>query len=249
MQIVPALYIKDGKPAAYTPGEFDHIDFLDFDPYDLIAEICKHKVQRIYLVDMDASGTEGKNNRALITSLANTTVAEVEAGGGITNMDYLKSLKYAGVDYFVIGSAAFENQDFLKEISEASHVDNDEITISLDLLDGRLTCHGWTQPVDDQTMRSLIQGSIELGFSRFICTDIDTTHPNNGPDILFYKELVEQFPDVTFLASGHINNFQDVEDLRAVGIKEVIVGNEIYKDLSLLDQISEYNERFMNEDD
>ncbi|MEZ4830170.1 MAG: HisA/HisF-related TIM barrel protein [Bacteroidia bacterium] len=243
MQIIPALYIKDGKPAIYRPGEYERIEFLPYDPYDLIDEISRHNVQRIYLVDVDASVDDGKNNKALIVSLANTTIPDLEVGGGIDNMSYLKSLQYSGVDYFVLGSVVFENFDFLVEISQAAHVQNDKVMISLDLLDGRLTCHGWTESVDDTTIRSLVQKCLDLGFSRFICTDVESSHRESGPDVLFYKELVEQFPQAVFAASGQINTFEDVDRLKEVGVHEVIVGNAIYRDFSLLDQISEYNRK------
>lgn len=249
MQIIPALYIKEGKPAIYRPGDYHRLEFLPYDPYDLIDEISRHNVQRIYIIDIDASINNGLDNKALITSLANTTIPDLEVGGGINNMDYLKSLQYSGVDYFVLGSVVFENFDFLVEISEAKHIPNEKIMIALDLLDGQLTCHGWTDPADDATIRSLIQKCLDQGFSRFICTDINSTHRDSGPDILFYKELVEQFPEAIFSASGQINTFEEIDKLKAVGIKEAIVGNSIYRDFSLLDQISEYNRKDEKEND
>ncbi|MDX2248979.1 MAG: HisA/HisF-related TIM barrel protein [Bacteroidia bacterium] len=248
MQIIPALYIKEGKPAIYRPGDYDRIEFLPYDPYDLIDEISRHHVQRIYIVDVDASLQNTENNKALIVSLANTTIPDLEVGGGINNIDYIKSLQYSGVDYFVLGSVVFENFAFLEEISQAKHIGNEKIMISLDLLDGKLTSHGWTMIMDDATIRSMIKKCIDLGFSRFICTDINSTHRESGPDILFYKELVEQFPDVLFAASGQINTFEDIDNLKAVGIKEAIVGNSIYRDFSLLDRISEYNRKETQED-
>ena len=244
MQIIPALFIKDGKIAVFRPGDYEHIEFLDKDPYDLISEICNHQIQRIYLHDVDASIHLGINNFGLIGSLSNTTVAELEVGG--RDRQYGSSqitCNMLGVDYFVLGSVVLENFDFLVEISEADHVKNDRIMISINVLDGQLTIHGWTQPIDDLTIRALIRRCIDQGFTRFLCTDIDTDNLDKGPDIVFYKELVEQFPDAIFGAAGHINSFGDIDLLKGVGIKEVIVGNEVYKHEGLLKEVSAYNKR------
>lgn len=243
MQIIPALFIQDGKLAVFRPGDLENIEFLEKDPYDLISEICNHEIRRIHLLDVDASHHDGKSNSGLIGSLSNTTVADLEVEGGIDNMDYLKSLQFAGVDYFVLGSAALENFEFLVTLSEADHVKNDKVAISLNVLDGQLTIHGWTKPTEGVTIRSLIQKCIDQGFSRFICTDVDTDHLDEGPDIVFYKELVEQFPDAIFTAAGHINNFDDIARLKAVGIHEVLVGNEVYKKEGLLKMVSAYNKK------
>ena len=242
MQIIPALYIKEGRAAAYRPGDDAALEFLPQDPYDLIDLIGTYEdISRIHLIDMDAVLPGEKNNCGLVGSLANTTVPDLEAGGGINDMEYLKSLQYAGVDYFVLGTVVFENFAFLEAISQASDIKNDRIMIAIDLMDGQLTYHGWTESVEDQNLRNLIRRCLEVGFHRFIITDVDSTHPEKGPDLLFYKELVEQFPEAIFAAAGNIITFQDVDDLKQVGVREVIVGDEIYKEEGLLEKIAAYN--------
>jgi phosphoribosylformimino-5-aminoimidazole carboxamide ribotide isomerase len=247
MQIIPALYIKDGKAAIYTPSDYENLDYLPQSPYDLIDQIGKYNIRRIHLVDIDASLDNGKDNRALIGSLANVSIPNLEVGGGIRQMEYLKSLQYAGVDYFVLGSVVMENEPFLTQIQEAKHIRNDRIMISLDILNGQLTTHGWVDTVTGHTAESIIEKCLEQGFSRFICTDIDSEGPDRGPDLAFYESLVERFPQAIFSASGQIRTFADVDKLRKLGVHEVIVGNEIFKEDGLLEKISVYNSTHMEE--
>ena len=241
MQIIPALYIKDGKPAVFRPGEWEEMEFLPFDPYKLIERLDQHKIQRVFLIDIDAARGEGKNNSGLIASLSNTTVADLEVGGGLTNMDFLKSLQYAGVDHFVLSAVVFDDEEFLVRLSEDETIKNDRILVAVGLLNGVLTSLGWRKVISAEGLRDIISRCIELGFKRFICADIDTDQPDRGPDLLFYKELVQEFPDAQFSAAGHINTFEDVEALKELGIKEVIVGNRIYKEEDVLDQVIAYN--------
>jgi len=239
MQIVPALNIHNGKPCVYIAGKIEDIQYIDKDPYDLIQEIGNYHIQRIHLTDVDAYVPDGKPNTGLLGSLANTCVVDLEVGGGIHNMDYVKSLQYAGVDYFVLGSVVYDNFDFLNEIAAADHVKNERILISLDVLDGQLFFHGWSQPVTGITPKELMWKCMNAGFYRFIVTDVERT--SKGPNFDFYRELLEQFSGATLGAAGKINTFEDIEKLEEIGVNEVLVGNRIYKEEGLLDVVSEFN--------
>ncbi|MDP5170448.1 MAG: HisA/HisF-related TIM barrel protein [Bacteroidia bacterium] len=243
MQIIPALYIHDGKAASYIPGDYESIHYLDQSPYELIELLGKHNVQRIMLLDIDAARNPEHNNKALIGSLANLAVPDLEVGGGINDMEYLKTLQYAGVDYFILGSAVFHNFEFLEQICQAKDVKNDRILISLDMLDGRLTTSGWTESVEGVTLGDVMRRCMEFGLNRFIVTDVSSDTPESGPDITFYTELIEAFPDAEISASGHIHTYEHLEALKAIGIKEVVVGDKIYQEEELMDKISAYNRR------
>ncbi|RMG26561.1 MAG: hypothetical protein D6730_08820 [Bacteroidetes bacterium] len=243
MQIVPALYIKDGKLAYYRPGDYEHLEYIPRDPYDLIRHLEEVGVTRIMLIDLDASLPGEQTNAGLIGSLANTTIIELEVGGGIDNMAYLKSLQYAGVDYFILGSVIIDNFNFLLEIAADEHIKNERILISLDVKNGELTTHGWTQVVTDIGLKELMWKCINAGFHRFMITEIDS----DRPDVNFYRELVEQFPGSAIVAAGRINTFEEVEQLEAAGVEEVVVGDEIYQDDALLKQMVEFNKARQNQ--
>ncbi len=245
MQIIPALYIHNGKAASYFPGDYESIDYLDLSPHDIIELLGKHDVQRILLLDIDAARQDREHNKGLIGSLANVAIPDLAVGGGIDDYEYLKMLQYAGVDFFIFGSAVFRNFDLIKQICEADDVPIDRIMISLDMRDGRLTTLGWTEEVDGTTLTEIIRKTMKCGISRFIISDINTSRPDDSPDLTFYAELVEAFPEALFSAAGHIHSFHDVEALKKVGVKEVVVGTHIYKEEAWMDRISEYNKREM----
>ncbi len=239
MQIIPALNIHNGKPCVYIAGKIEQIEYIDRDPYELIQEVGNHHIRRMHLTDVDAYIPDGDPNTGLIGSLSNTCVIDLEVGGGIRTMDYLKSLQYAGVDYFVLGSVVYDNFDFLLEIANADHVKNERILISLDVMDGQLFFHGWSEPVTGVTPKELMWKCINAGFNRFIITDVERAE--KGPNFDFYKDLTQQFSGAIIGAAGKINSFEDVEKLEEIGIAEVLVGNRIYKEEGLLEVLSEFN--------
>ena len=242
MQIIPALYIKDGKAAAYRPGDYLNLTYLSQDPYDIITELGDHHIQRILLVDVDASLDNPQHNMGLIGSLANTTVPDLEVAGGLSNMDYLKSLQYAGVDFFVLGSVMFDNYAFIEAVRDAEHIKNDRVMVAFDMLDGQLTCHGWTREQPNQDLFALIQQSLDNGFTRCVISHLDSQQPEAGPNLDFYRQVRLRFPKLILTASGHIHSFADIDALKEIGVDEVVVGNEIYTQPGLMSQISAYNE-------
>lgn len=239
MQIIPSLYIKDGKLAQYKPGDYENIEFLPDDPYELVEKLDKLDIGNIGLIDIDAT-LGNKSNAGLIGSLSNITVATLHVGGGIRDLNYLKSLQYAGVDYFIIGAAVFGKGDFLKVLSEAEDIKSDRISIAINVLDGKVTHHAWSGDLDT-TAEDLITTCRDLGFNRFIISDVRTSNPEQGPDMAFYTSLVKQFPDCRIGAAGHINSFEDIEALEGIGVRGVVIGKEIYLEEGLLEKIAAFN--------
>ncbi len=241
MQIIPALYIKDGKVAIYKPGDFENIEFLPDDPYVLVEKMDKLQIGNIGLIDIDATlGT--KTNAGLIGSLSNITITTLHVGGGIKNLSYLKSLQYAGVDYFIIGAAVFGASDFLKAVSEAEDVKSDKISIAINVLDGKVTHHAWMGNLTISP-EEIISSCREMGFKRFIISDVRSSDPEDGPDMAFYASIIQKFPDCRIGAAGHINTFDDIEALEGIGVDAVVIGNEIYKEKGLLEKIAIFNEK------
>jgi phosphoribosylformimino-5-aminoimidazole carboxamide ribotide isomerase len=240
MLIIPALYIHGGRLAAYQPADYENLQYVEGDPYEVISRIAEMDIPRIYLVDLDASVGGGSNNAGLIGSLANTCVPDIAVGGGLRDLDYLRSLQYAGVDEFVLGTVVFEDIHFLKQLKDSPGLQHARFSISLDLLDGQLTSRGWTHP-EDKRVEDLIRECMGLGYHHFICTDMHPGKRESGPDLGLYQHLVSAFPEAQFTAAGQIHSLEHVAQLAALGVREAIIGDEAYLSETLLRSISDYN--------
>lgn len=243
MQIIPALSIKDGKAADFRPELLEPVFLPQSDPYPIIDLFSRHSIPRVHLVDIDGAQQQGKNNIGLIGSLSNVCVSDLEVGGGIRSIDHLKSLQYAGVDYFVLGSVVYDRPELLTEIAALKHIDNDDIMIGVDLVEGQLTYHGYREPVPEEKVHQVIQRCLEIGFQRVLVTDIDPHRPKQGPALDFYDGLVHDFSAIRFSAAGHIGSFADINRLKDAGVAEAVVGYDFYRDVDSLKQLAEYNKR------
>ncbi|MEM6767218.1 MAG: HisA/HisF-related TIM barrel protein [Bacteroidota bacterium] len=242
MQITPALYIKEGKASAFHPAGFSLVSFTEKDPYELISDMDEIGIRKIHLVDADINASNG-GNTGLIGSLANTAVMDLQVGGGITDLQHIKSLQYAGVDQFVLGSVVIDNFEFVKEIGESDDVPNEKIVIGLDLIEGQLTCHGWQDIVTSITLHQLIYKCINAGFTHFLVSEISRMiFEYGGPNLSLYENLTKDFPGASIAASGQIFSFSDIHKLEEVGVEEVVIGDNIFREPNLLHQIKAFND-------
>ncbi len=240
MQIIPALCITNGKVAAFRPGHQEFV-LLEEEPYDLITRLNQANIMRVHLVDIDGARHDGVNNVGLIGSLSNLTVSQLAVAGGIETLDYIRSLRFAGADLFVLGSVVYEKPELLDAIIEAKPINPGCIIIGLDLVDGKLRFHGWRDEADQEEVHAVIRRMVDLGFTRFLVTDIDTHHQDQGPDLAFFGSLVQDFPEVKFTAAGHIATYTDINRLKEAGVHEVLVGDEFYDDAEKIQKLSDYN--------
>jgi phosphoribosylformimino-5-aminoimidazole carboxamide ribotide isomerase len=48
-------------------------------------------------------------------------------------------------------------------------------------------------------------------------------------DIELYQKIIQQFPELHFIASGGVSSMQDIHALKIIGCSGVIVGKAIYE--------------------
>jgi len=73
------------------------------------------------------------------------------------------------------------------------------------------------------------------------CTDVTRDGKLEGPAIDLYKNIVSKFPELFFIASGGVSSLKDLEELRNIGCKGVIVGKAIYEKKIALSELKKIN--------
>jgi phosphoribosylformimino-5-aminoimidazole carboxamide ribotide isomerase len=80
---------------------------------------------------------------------------------------------------------------------------------------------------------------MEKGVRQVFCTDVSKDGLMQGPSIDLYKNIIDKFPYLHFIASGGVSGMDDVRRLAEIGCKGVIIGKAIYEGLITLNEISE----------
>ena len=82
---------------------------------------------------------------------------------------------------------------------------------------------------------------LQLGFFRFLCTDINKDGKLGGAGVDLYKKLLNQSPFIKLIASGGISSMKDIEELNDLKVESCVVGKAIYENRISIDEIKQWN--------
>lgn len=224
MIIYPAIDIKDGKCVRLSQGDFGQVTVFSDTPYEIARQFSNAGAKYIHVVDLDGAKEGQRVNASVIHEIVvHADGVPVQLGGGIRNMRDIERALKLGVSHVILGTAAAENPEFLKE---AVHIYGDKIVVGIDAKDGIAATHGWEQ-VSGILAADLARSMVEMGVKTIIYTDIATDGMLQGPNVAAMKEMAELVP-VDVIASGGVSCLGDIEKLRETGVSGAIVGKALY---------------------
>ena len=178
---------------------------------------------RLHIVDLDGAATGELCNLDIITEMAGSALIPIQVGGGIRHLATIKKLLTSGVDRVVLGTAAVEDRELVRQ---ACRHYGQSIIVSIDARDDNLAIHGWRQDTELKTLE-FARSMIELGVKRFIYTDINRDGTLTEPNFSAVFEMVNSFP-VPLIASGGVASLDHLKMLKQLGVEGAIVGKALY---------------------
>jgi len=234
MLIIPAIDLKDGKCVQLVGGKFG-TEQISIDDINSVAKNFYSKgIRRLHVIDLSATKQYGQNDNEVIIKnlLKNKKLGiEIEVGGGIRSLDKAKRLIDLGADYIIVGTAAVQDSNFLRELS--FKIGRKKIIVSLDYRNKKVLTHGW----DESTGLSPIEigRKIQKYCGTFLVTCVDKEGQLKGPDLEYTKEIINEL-DIPIIASGGITTLEDLKNLKEVGAFGAVIGMAIYKGNIKLDE-------------
>jgi len=232
MIIFPAIDIKNGKCVRLVKGDFNQMTSYDNTPFDQAKIYFQNGFKNIHIVDLDGALSGKSSNTNIIKEIIKNLKLKIQIGGGIRTIDDINKWLTSGVDKVIIGTAAFENKDFLKIACKKF---KNKIALSLDVKDGFIFLSGWkkkTNILADDFVKEIKN----YGVSRIIYTDINKDGTKKGPNIKDTIELSNK-TKIPFIISGGISSISDIKKIKSLNssnIEGVIVGKSIYdKDIKI----------------
>ena len=73
---------------------------------------------------------------------------------------------------------------------------------------------------------------------QLFCTDVSKDGALQGPSLELYKQIIERFPQLYFIASGGVRSSDDMFALQEIGCKGVIIGKAIYEGMITLEDLA-----------
>ena len=224
MLIFPAIDLYDGKAVRLYKGDYNQLTVYNNDPTAVAKDFAAAGAKYIHIVDLEGAKSGTTPNLDTVIRIKQQSGLFCEIGGGVRNMAVVKAYMDAGLDRVILGTAAVENPDFVRE---AVSCYGDKIAVGVDLKDGYVAVKGWTEKstLDAVTFCRQMQ---EIGVKTLIVTDISKDGAMQGTNHDLYRDLQAQFPALQLVASGGVSSMEDVTRLADTGLYGAIIGKAYY---------------------
>jgi len=227
MKIYPAIDILGGRAVRLKQGRKD-LATVYGDPIEMAGKWVSKGAEWLHVVDLDGA-FEGKpkNLDVLREMAAAVPKAKIQVGGGIRSMSTVETLLDAGIQRIVLGTAAVENQEFVKE---ALAKQPRSVAIGIDACDGNVRVSGWTQDSKIGAI-DLARALQDFGVHLIIYTDISRDGVLEGPNIGATRQMLEN-TQLSVIASGGVSSIEDVHSLAEIHhprLEGVIIGKALYE--------------------
>jgi phosphoribosylformimino-5-aminoimidazole carboxamide ribotide isomerase len=237
-EVIPAVDMRGGKCVQLVQGvPGSEIVSLD-DPLAVALDWVSKGAKTLHLVDLDGAIEGERKNAPIIEKIVRTCRdkgVSVQVGGGIRSFEDASSLLKLGVSRVILGTAALQNPELVKELSGtfgSSHVN-----VALDAKNGKISIKGWTEECA-QTPVEMGRKFEELGAGSLLFTNIDTEGLMQGVNPVPTKELVESV-SIPVIASGGVSSLVDIKILKKTGAAGVVVGSALYTGRFTLEEATE----------
>jgi phosphoribosylformimino-5-aminoimidazole carboxamide ribotide isomerase len=223
MDVIPSIDIRGGLCVRLYQGDYNQETVFSDDPVQTALRWQSMGPPRLHIVDLDGAAAGKPGNMEIIRNIAVAMLVPTQLGGGIRDIDTVKDLLSAGLDRVILGTAAVEDTEFIKE---ACSKYGESIIISVDTRDGMMAVRGWTQETKVSGIEFALKMA-ELGVRRFVYTDIIRDGTLTEPNFTAISELITR-TRLPVIAAGGIATVQHLVMLKKLGAEGAIIGKALY---------------------
>jgi len=226
MLIIPAIDLKEGKCVRLEQGLMDKATVYSDDPATTAKFWEDQGAELLHVVDLNGAFAGVPKNLDAIKAIRAAIKIPIEVGGGIRDLDTIRTLVSIGINRIILGTAAIENPSFVRE---ACREFPDRIIVGIDAKEGLVAIKGWAEVTKVQAKDLALQMQ-EYGVIAIIYTDIKRDGMLSGPNIEATQALAKAL-HIPVIASGGVHTMKDIENLLTVrhsGVSGVITGKAIY---------------------
>lgn len=223
MQLYPAIDMLDGNAVRLRQGRRDDVTIFG-NPVDLAAKWREQGATYLHLVDLTAAFDGQTKHLPLIREVIRAFGGNVELGGGLRTMADIALRIEAGVTRCIIGTAAIEKPELVKEACRAFP---GQIAVGLDAKDGFVATRGWVE-TSALTAAEVALRMREMGVSTIIYTDISRDGMMQGPNFAATKCLIDK-TQMDIIGSGGVSSISDLLKLQEIGCAGAILGRAMYE--------------------
>lgn len=226
VQLIPAIDLQGGKCVRLLKGIREMETVYSTNPVEVALKWQSEGASRLHLVDLDGAFEGRPVNSSIISAITTSLDIPLQLGGGMRNAENVRRALELGVSKVILGTAAVEKPEMLKELVDLYQ---DRIIVGIDARDGIVAVKGWVEGSARRAVDFALQMQ-DLGVREIIYTDISRDGTLEGPNYSALEEMARAL-DMQLIASGGVSSLKDLRLLRELehlGITGVIVGQALY---------------------
>lgn len=237
IELIPSLAVLDNQIIRLTQGDYERPTFYDGSPVDIAQRFSDHGLERLHLVDLEGAKNGKLVNYNLLETLAGHTDLKINVTGGVTtDGDISKAYEYGASEVTAASIAVQQPELFASWIISYGR---EKVILGADSRKLKVATHAWQQSTDIDIFDH-IEYFYNHGLKYVKITDIDKDGLLEGPSFSLFEQVLERFPGIQILASGGVQNLDDVKKLNDLGVYGVIIGKALFEQKISLEELDDF---------
>lgn len=224
--VFPAIDLKAGQVVRLAEGDMARATVYGDDPAAQATLFAEAGATHLHVVDLDGAFAGESVNGAAVRGIVSAFPGRVQLGGGIRTPASVEAWFALGVARVVIGTAALEQPQFVRDMAAAFP---GAIVVAVDARDGMVATKGWAE-VSTTSTTDLARRFEDAGVAAVLFTDVGRDGLLKGCNVEATVALARAV-DIPVIASGGVADIGDVRVLAGHvgdGVEGVITGRALY---------------------
>lgn len=207
-RVMPCLLLKDG--ALVKTVKFKDPGYIG-DPINAIRIYNEKEVDELILLDITATLENRKPPFQVLSEISSECFMPVAYGGGVRNLDDIKTIFGLGIEKVALNTYAMEQPDFIR--AAADKFGSQSIVVSIDVCKkafGRYEVYTWSgrKATGLDPVKFAVQME-EMGAGEILLTSIDRDGTQEGYDIELIKKVTSavSMPVIACGGAGKVEDF------------------------------------------
>lgn len=225
-RVIPCLLLK-GQGLVKTV-KFKDPKYLG-DPINIVRIFNDKEVDEIVLLDITATPEDRGPQFDRLKDIASEAFIPLAYGGGIRNMDDVRSLLSIGIEKLILNTSSFENPSLICDA--ADHAGSQAVVISIDVKKNLLGRYEvFTRCGQKKTGMDPVKHAVEMermGAGEIIINSIDRDGMMQGYDLDLIQKVADAV-NIPVAACGGAGNLQHIADAIKLGHASAAAAGSIF---------------------
>ena len=224
--VFPAIDLKGGQVVRLAEGDMGRATVYGDDPAAQALLFADAGAKYLHVVDLDGAFAGRAVNAEAVEAIVDAFPGHVQLGGGIRSRASIERWFDLGVSRIVIGTAALDNPELVRE---ASADFPGGIVVAVDARDGMVATKGWAD-VSNVSVIDMARRFEDAGVAALLFTDVGRDGLLKGCNVEATVDLARATA-IPVIASGGVAGISDIRVLSLHakdGIEGVITGRALY---------------------